>query len=52
MALQPRIIACGAKRATMGMAIRFICGPIIMSAASFAVGLKSVKLHAAIVQVR
>ncbi|KAH9691568.1 auxin efflux carrier component 6 [Citrus sinensis] len=50
MALQPRIIACGAKRATMGMAIRFICGPIIMSAASFAVGLKSVKLHAAIVQ--
>lgn len=50
MALQPRIIACGAKRATMGMAIRFICGPIIMSAASVAVGLKSVKLHAAIVQ--
>ncbi|KAH9757398.1 auxin efflux carrier component 6 [Citrus sinensis] len=50
MALQPRIIACGAKRATMGMAIRFICGPIIMSAASFAVGLKSLKLHAAIVQ--
>ncbi|TXG53103.1 hypothetical protein EZV62_022272 [Acer yangbiense] len=50
MALQPRIIACGAKRATMGMVIRFIFGPIIMSAASLAVGLRSVTLHAAIVQ--
>ncbi|XP_031259392.1 auxin efflux carrier component 6 [Pistacia vera] len=50
MALQPRIIACGTKRATVGMAIRFICGPIVMTAASLVVGLKSVKLHAAIVQ--
>ncbi|KAJ4700898.1 Auxin efflux carrier component [Melia azedarach] len=50
MALQPRIIACGGKRATMGMVIRFIFGPIIMSAASVAVGLRSVKLHTAIVQ--
>ncbi|KAK0576524.1 hypothetical protein LWI29_019016 [Acer saccharum] len=50
MALQPRIIACGAKRATMGMVIRFIFGPIVMSAASLAVGLRSVTLHAAIVQ--
>ena len=52
MALQPRIIACGTKRATMGMVIRFICGPILMSAASILIGLKEVKLHAAIVQVR
>lgn len=51
MALQPRIIACGKKRATMGMAIRFICGPIVMSAASVAVGLRGVQLRAAIVQV-
>lgn len=51
MALQPRIIACGTKRATVGMVIRFLCGPIIMSAASVAVGLRGVKLHAAIVQV-
>lgn len=51
MALQPRIIACGTKRATIGMVIRFLCGPIIMSAASVAVGLRGVKLHAAIVQV-
>ncbi|XP_040995927.1 auxin efflux carrier component 6 [Juglans microcarpa x Juglans regia] len=50
MALQPRIIACGTKRATMGMAIRFISGPIIMSATSVAVGLRGVELHAAIVQ--
>lgn len=52
MALQPRIIACGAKRATMGMVIRFLFGPIIMSAASVAVGLRGVNLHAAIVQVQ
>ncbi|PON74477.1 Auxin efflux carrier [Parasponia andersonii] len=50
MALQPRIIACGTKRATMGMVIRFICGPIIMSTASVAVGLRGIKLQAAIVQ--
>lgn len=52
MALQPRIIACGKKRATMGMAIRFLSGPIIMSATSVAVGLRGVELHAAIVQVQ
>lgn len=51
MALQPRIIACGTKRATMGMGIRFFCGPLLMSAASVATGLRGVKLHAAIVQV-
>ncbi|KAF3445564.1 hypothetical protein FNV43_RR10740 [Rhamnella rubrinervis] len=50
MALQPRIIACGEKRATIGMVIRFMCGPIIMSAASVAIGLRGVKLRAAIVQ--
>ncbi|MBA0875911.1 hypothetical protein Goshw_023369 [Gossypium schwendimanii] len=50
MALQPRIIACGTKRATMGMVIRFLCGPVIMSTASIALGLRGAKLHAAIVQ--
>ncbi|KAG9457249.1 hypothetical protein H6P81_001757 [Aristolochia fimbriata] len=50
MALQPRMIACGGKRATAGMIIRFLFGPILMSAASVAVGLRSVRLHAAIVQ--
>ncbi|XVE60191.1 hypothetical protein DITRI_Ditri05aG0108100 [Diplodiscus trichospermus] len=50
MALQPRIIACGTKRATIGMVIRFLCGPVIMSAASITLGLRGTKLHAAIVQ--
>ncbi|XP_068325126.1 auxin efflux carrier component 6 isoform X2 [Pyrus communis] len=50
MALQPRILACGTKRATMGMVVRFICGPLLMVAASAATGLRGVKLHAAIVQ--
>ncbi|XP_061355451.1 auxin efflux carrier component 6 isoform X2 [Gastrolobium bilobum] len=50
MALQPRIIACGTKRAAMGMAIRFLCGPLVMSASSIAVGLRRDKLHTAIVQ--
>ncbi|KAJ1411105.1 Membrane transport protein [Sesbania bispinosa] len=50
MALQPRIIACGTKRAAMGMAIRFLCGPLVMSASSIAIGLRHDKLHFAIVQ--
>ncbi|XP_027330692.1 auxin efflux carrier component 6 [Abrus precatorius] len=50
MALQPRIIACGTKRAVMGMVIRFLCGPLVMSASSIAIGLRQDKLHTAIVQ--
>ncbi|KAG8378149.1 hypothetical protein BUALT_Bualt08G0108000 [Buddleja alternifolia] len=50
MALQPRLIACGTKMASISMVIRFIGGPILMSAASIAVGLRGVHLHAAIVQ--
>ncbi|KAJ6953084.1 hypothetical protein NC652_004925 [Populus alba x Populus x berolinensis] len=50
MALQPRIIVCGKKTATMAMAIRFICGPIVMSTASLAVGMRGERLRAAIVQ--
>ncbi|KAA8546518.1 hypothetical protein F0562_002743 [Nyssa sinensis] len=50
MALQPRIIACGTKMATIGMVIRFVGGPVLMSAASIAVGLRGVKLHTSIVQ--
>nr|CAD1818180.1 unnamed protein product [Ananas comosus var. bracteatus] len=38
------------EMAIISMFIRFICGPIIMCAASLAVGLKGVKLHTAIVQ--
>ncbi|KAL1208691.1 Auxin efflux carrier component 6 [Cardamine amara subsp. amara] len=50
MALQPKMIACGAKKATMGMLIRFTAGPLFMAAASLIVGLKGSRLHAAIVQ--
>ncbi|PHU14530.1 putative auxin efflux carrier component 1c [Capsicum chinense] len=50
MALQPRIIACGTKMAGIGMGIRFISGPLVMSAASIVIGLKGVRLHTAIVQ--
>ncbi|CAN6936169.1 unnamed protein product [Brassica oleracea] len=50
MALQPKMIACGAKKATLGMLIRFISGPAFMAAASVLVGLKGSRLHAAIVQ--
>ncbi|XP_059631659.1 auxin efflux carrier component 6 [Cornus florida] len=50
MALQPRIIACGTKMATIGMVIRFLGGPVLMSAASIAVGLRGKLLHTAIVQ--
>jgi auxin efflux carrier family len=51
MALQPRIIACGTKKAAMGMAIRFLCGPLVMSLSSIVIGLRGKKLHTAIVQV-
>ncbi|KAK6131071.1 hypothetical protein DH2020_035189 [Rehmannia glutinosa] len=47
---KPRMIACGTKMATISMGIRFVAGPIVMSAASVAVGLRGVHLHAAIVQ--
>ncbi|PSS31739.1 Auxin efflux carrier component like [Actinidia chinensis var. chinensis] len=50
MALQPRIIACGTKMAAIGMLIRFCGGPLLMSAASIAVGLRGDWLHTAIVQ--
>uniref|UniRef100_A0A0D9VKX9 Auxin efflux carrier component n=1 Tax=Leersia perrieri TaxID=77586 RepID=A0A0D9VKX9_9ORYZ len=50
MALQPNIIACGNKVATYAMAVRFLAGPAVMAAASFAVGLRGTLLHVAIVQ--
>ncbi|RZC58221.1 hypothetical protein C5167_005530 [Papaver somniferum] len=50
MALQPRIIACGNSIAAFTMGVRFLAGPAVMAAASFAVGLKGDLLHVAIVQ--
>ncbi|ONK71908.1 uncharacterized protein A4U43_C04F13650 [Asparagus officinalis] len=50
MALQPRIIACGKKQATIGMLIRFIAGPAVMALASIAVGIRGKTLKVSIVQ--
>ncbi|XP_043703050.1 auxin efflux carrier component 3-like [Telopea speciosissima] len=50
MALQPKIIACGNSVAVFSMVIRFIAGPAVMAAASFAVGIRGVLLRVAIVQ--
>ncbi|CAH8334532.1 unnamed protein product [Eruca vesicaria subsp. sativa] len=50
MALNPRIIACGNRRAAFAAAMRFIAGPAVMTVASYAVGLRGVLLHVAIIQ--
>ncbi|KAF1886505.1 hypothetical protein Lal_00045738 [Lupinus albus] len=50
MALQPKIISCGNRVAATAMAVKFLLGPGIMAAASFAVGLRGVLLQVAIVQ--
>ncbi|CAH9079293.1 unnamed protein product [Cuscuta epithymum] len=50
MALQPKMIACGKTVASFSMAVRFVFGPAVMAASSFAVGLRGVLLHIAIVQ--
>ncbi|MCO5577638.1 hypothetical protein L7F22_031469 [Adiantum nelumboides] len=39
MALQPRLIACGASMAAFSMAIRFLTGPAVMAAASIGAAL-------------
>ena len=52
MALQPRIIACGNSVAAFAMSVRFLTGPAVMAAASFAVGLRGDLLRIAIVQVK
>ncbi|KAG2313245.1 hypothetical protein Bca4012_027834 [Brassica carinata] len=50
MALNPRIIACGNRRAAFAAAMRFLAGPAVMTVASYAVGLRGVLLHVAIIQ--
>ncbi|XP_071719752.1 probable auxin efflux carrier component 1b [Rutidosis leptorrhynchoides] len=50
MALQPKIIACGNSVAVFAMAVRFIVGPAVMTAASMAFRLEGTLLHVAIVQ--
>ncbi|XP_020528245.1 probable auxin efflux carrier component 8 isoform X2 [Amborella trichopoda] len=52
MASQNKIIACGKRRATLAMVVRFLLGPAVMAACSLAVGLRGKLLHVAIVQGR
>ncbi|KAI4364616.1 hypothetical protein MLD38_020683 [Melastoma candidum] len=50
MAMQKRVIACGARLAVLAMVLRFIAGPAIMALSSFAVGLHGTALQIAIIQ--
>ncbi|BAF05978.2 Os01g0715600 [Oryza sativa Japonica Group] len=49
-ALQTKIIACGAKRMLLALAIRFFLGPALMGMSSYAIGMRGVLLKIAIVQ--
>ncbi|CAI0555899.1 unnamed protein product [Linum tenue] len=50
MALQPKIIACGKRKAAYAMAVRFLTGPAVICAVSLPIGLRGTLLHVAIVQ--
>ena len=51
MASRTSIIACGTRMAILSMALKFLGGPLLMAAASLAVGLKGTNFRVAIVQV-
>ncbi|KAB5529762.1 hypothetical protein DKX38_019843 [Salix brachista] len=50
MALQEKVIACGASLTFIGMILRFIAGPAAMAIGSIAVGLRGDVLRVAIIQ--
>ncbi|KAI3472325.1 hypothetical protein Pfo_031211 [Paulownia fortunei] len=50
MALQEKVIACGASLTIFGMALKFIAGPLAMALGSLAVGLHGDVLRVAIIQ--
>ncbi|CAK9174357.1 unnamed protein product [Ilex paraguariensis] len=50
MALQEKIIACGASLTMFGMILRFVGAPATMAIGSFAVGLRGEVLHVSIIQ--
>ncbi|KAG6398294.1 hypothetical protein SASPL_139750 [Salvia splendens] len=50
MASQPRVIACGTRKAVLAMAMKFLVGPLLMSVPSLALGLRGTLLKVAIVQ--
>lgn len=51
MALQEKIIVCGAGPTLLGMALRFVAGPAATAAGAVAVGLRGDILRLAIIQV-
>lgn len=52
MALQEKVVACGASLTVIGMVLRFIAGPAAMAIGSIAVGLRGDVLRVAIIQVQ
>ncbi|KAK6136402.1 hypothetical protein DH2020_029859 [Rehmannia glutinosa] len=50
MALQEKVISCGASLTIFGMALKFIAGPLAMALGSLAVGLHGDVLRVAIIQ--
>ncbi|KAK9194766.1 hypothetical protein WN944_005473 [Citrus x changshan-huyou] len=48
--VQPSIIACGTRMAAVAMALKFIVGPALMAASSFAIGLRGTLFKIAFVQ--
>lgn len=51
MALQEKVIACGASLTVIGMVLKFIAGPAAMAIGCIAVGLHGDVLRVAIIQV-
>jgi auxin efflux carrier family len=51
MALQERIISCGASLTTLGMVLRFVAGPAATAGAAAALGLRGDVLRFTIMQV-
>ncbi|KAL3725671.1 hypothetical protein ACJRO7_030669 [Eucalyptus globulus] len=50
MAMQRKVIACGVKLTFVGMILRFIAGPALMTVSSFIMGLRGDVLRMAIMQ--
>ncbi|MED6196573.1 Auxin efflux carrier component 5 [Stylosanthes scabra] len=50
MALQEKVIACGASKAVFGLVLKFIAGPAAMAISCIAVGLRGDVLRVAIIQ--
>nr|GFA13439.1 putative auxin efflux carrier [Tanacetum cinerariifolium] len=50
MALQPKLIACGASKAMLAMIVKFLIGPFVIVITSLIVGIRGTLLQVSIVQ--